>query len=49
MDGGCFFSENGKIKYLSDLHTLNDIQVTPVVANLNVIRTFRLSNKSFQK
>jgi hypothetical protein len=42
-------SENGKIIYLSEMHRLEEVCVMPVVINLNKIRSFRLSNKSFQK
>lgn len=42
-------SENGRIIYLSQLNRLEDVCVMPVVINLNKIRSFRLSNKSFQK
>lgn len=48
-DGGCIFTENGQTKFLSELHVLNDIQVTPVIINIGFIRAFRLANKSFQK
>lgn len=49
FDGCCFFSENGKIKELSEPFHLGDVQVTPITINLNAIRTFRINNKSFQK
>ena len=49
FDGCCMFSENGKIKYLSEIHDLEDVKVLPVLVNINAIRTFRISNKSFQK
>jgi hypothetical protein len=48
-EGGCIFTENGVVKGLSNLNTLEDILVTPAVVNLTNIRTFRLSNKSFLK
>ena len=31
------------------MHRLEEVCVMPVVINLNKIRSFRLSNKSFQK
>lgn len=49
FDGCCFFSENGKVRELSEPFHLGDVQVTTVTINLNSIRTFRISNKSFQK
>ncbi len=48
-DGCCFFTENGKVKELSEPFHLGEVQVTPVTINLNAIRTFRINNKSFQK
>jgi len=48
-DGGSIFAENGVIKAVNNLVTLEDVIVTPVIANLTSIRTFRLSNKSFLK
>jgi len=48
-DGCCFFTENGKVKELSEPFHLGDVQVTPITINLNAIRTFRINNKSFQK
>ena len=48
-DGGCIFTENGQVRFLSELHTLDEVQVTPVISNLGFIRAFRLANKSFQK
>jgi len=48
-DGGCIFTENGQVRFLSELHTLDEVQVTPVIVNLGFIRAFRLANKSFQK
>lgn len=49
FDGGSIFTENGIVKNLSPLNNLDDVSVTPVVANLTNIRTFRLSNKSYLK
>lgn len=49
FDGGCIFTENGRVKGLSPINTIDDIIVTPVICNLTSIRTFRLSNKSFLK
>lgn len=49
FDGGSIFTENGTIKNLSPINTLDEIIVTPVTANLTNIRTFRLSNKSYLK
>ena len=49
FDGGSIFTENGAVKNLSPINTLDDIIVTPVIANLTNIRTFRLSNKSYLK
>lgn len=37
------------VRGLSNLNTLEEIIVTPVVVNITDIRTFRLSNKSFLK
>lgn len=37
------------VKGLSNLNTIEDIVITPVVVNVTSIRTFRLSNKSFLK
>jgi hypothetical protein len=48
-DGCCFFTENGKVKELSEPFHLGEVQVTPVIINLNAIRTQRINNKSFQK
>ena len=41
--------ENGKIKTLTELQVLDDVIVTPAVCNLSNVRTFRLSNRSYQK
>lgn len=49
FDGGCIFTENGVVKGLSNLNTLEEVMVTPVVVNITNVRTFRLSNKSFLK
>lgn len=49
FEGGNMVSENGKIIYLSELNRLEDVCVMPVIINLNKIRSFRLTNKSFQK
>ena len=49
FDGGCIHTENGKIKAISDLHTMDDAVVTEAIANLTAIRTFRLTFKSFGK
>jgi len=49
FDGCCLFTENGKVKELSTPFQLGDVQVTPITINLNSVRTFRISNKSFQK
>jgi len=48
-DGLCCFTENGRLKELSQPFHLGDVQVTPVTINLNSVRTFRINNKSFQK
>jgi hypothetical protein len=49
FDGCCLFTENGKCKQLTEPFFLDNFSVTPVVINLNSIRTLRLNNKSFQK
>lgn len=49
FDGCCFFTENGKVKDLSEPFHLGDVQVTPILININAIRTFRINNTSFQK
>jgi hypothetical protein len=49
FDGGNIFCENGKLKALTELEVIDDIIVTPVICNLEAIRVFRLSNKSFLK
>ena len=43
------FCENGKIKSLSELETLDDVVVLPAICNLKAIKTFRLSNPTFLK
>lgn len=37
------------VKGLSNLISMEDVEITPVVVNVTKIRTFRLSNKSFLK
>ena len=49
FDGGSIFTENGRIKGLSPINTIDDMLVTPIICDLTSIRTFRLSNKSFLK
>lgn len=49
FDGGSIFTENGMVKNLAVLNTIEEVAVTPIIANLTNIRTFRLSNKSFLK
>jgi NAD+ synthase (glutamine-hydrolysing) len=48
-DGICCFTENGKLKELSEPFHLGEVQVTPITININSVRTFRINNKSFQK
>ena len=49
FEGGNIVAENGRIIYLSELNSLDQITVMPAIVNLNKIKSFRLANKSFQK